>query len=363
MAIVIRDPGLGEKLGTGIGEGLKMLAENRLGRLQQQEALAQQQALQQQQYRQQASGLQQLLGLSPEQALQAAYAPKEVLGQFAKQKFAEPSSMAYLQALQPFLGQQQENAPAIQGAQQPATANALNLQPGLNQQQATKLAELQMKRQQADAKAAHQGEVLDLKKSKEVRDFSKPFIEKSHKSKANIRDYTDLINIARSGDLRAGKGQQILDALGLGGFFKNFNTQRADKIIARLAQNIGGAFGSGSRITNYLEQTFQRSLPSLWNTPEGIVAISIMNMGVDKANIARDEIRKELIRKNGGKLPFDIEDQIEELAAPEISKIENDTMRSVDALSSGRTVNSLEDARRQGIKRIRDLETGEIIEL
>ena len=78
-------------------------------------------------------------------------------------------------------------------------------------------------------------------------------------------------------------------------FYKNVDTKKAGKLSARLAQNVAGVFGQNSRITNFLEQTFQRSLPSLWNTNEGITAISELNMLSDEANIIKQENRKKIL--------------------------------------------------------------------
>ncbi len=164
---------------------------------------------------------------------------------------------------------------------------------------------------------------------KEARDFSAPYIEAAKKAELNRRDYQQIIKLAESGDLRSGNMQRLLDDLGLGDFLRNEKTQEAAKIFARLQQNVSGVFGNNSRITNFLEQTFQRSLPTLWNTPEGIIAISKLNMLADEGAIVRNDIRKGLLGKTGGKLSYDITDKIEELARPKLDKLEQKAMSIV----------------------------------
>ena len=105
---------------------------------------------------------------------------------------------------------------------------------------------------------------------------------------------------------------QLLKKLGLEEFGRNITTELAEKVVARLGQNIEGKFGKNARLTNFLEQTFQRSLPTLKNTPEGI----------QEADVIKDDIRKEVIKKYG--LNDETDDIIEELAAPFIKKIDDE---------------------------------------
>lgn len=161
------------------------------------------------------------------------------------------------------------------------------------------------------------------KVAKSTREFSKEYQTKAEAAKANKRDYNLLIDTAKRGELRSGNTAAALDKLGLSGFNRNFDTQLAEKVIARLGQNVSGAFGTGSRLTNYLEQTFQRSLPNLWNTPEGMIAVASINMLSDQVNEHKNEIRQDILKETGGKVPYDIEDEIERRVAPFREKYED----------------------------------------
>lgn len=207
---------------------------------------------------------------------------------------------------------------------------------------------------------------VESKFNKEVREFSRPYVEKASKAKANIRDYEELIKTAKSGNLRSGNTYQLLSKLGLQDFGRNTDTEKAGKLIARLAQNIAGVFGTNARITNFLEQTFQRSLPSLINTPEGIQAISIINMAADKAELIKNDIRKELIKKNGGRLTAEIEDEIAEKADPIIRQIEAQAFRDAENVTrsktkSSRQFNELPPASQYNGQKIRDRDTGKVL--
>lgn len=158
--------------------------------------------------------------------------------------------------------------------------------------------------------------------SKSAREWANNYLEKASASKANIRDYDLLIKQAESGKLRAGTKQQLLSKIGLGEFNQPYENELANKLIARLAQNVGSAFGTG-RLTNFLEATFQKSLPSLWNTAQGIITISRLNKAADEANILRAQAAREILQENGGRVPFDADFQIEERTADAIQDLEN----------------------------------------
>ena len=172
MAQIISDIGLGEKIGSSLGEGLRSLAQQRLAKLQQAGGLAQ-------------------LGFDPEQAMQLANLSPQVLQQVVKQKLSEPGNLAYMQALQGILGGQPSQGAMPTGAQgalgqmggleqlgglgQMAGAGqaaGLGQVGGLGAQQATKLAELGLRQQQQREKLAQQNKALELRKKIADRDFS-----------------------------------------------------------------------------------------------------------------------------------------------------------------------------------------------
>lgn len=321
MVQIVDKPSLaaltGQSLGTGLGQGLQMLAENRLNQIRQREAAMRQ-----------SQGIQALLGLSPEVAQQAVYAPEKVLQEYAKQQLKAPQQAAYLEALNTLLGGQQQAATEQQPISEQAQAQeaisekltqptALKIPKGISEQQATKLAELGLKQK-------HEQRQIEMEESKEARAFSKPYREAAKSAANDIRDYNALIKIAPT--LRAGSKQQMLDKLGLGDFYRPYTNELATKLMGRLAQNVKGVFGSDSRVTNYLEQVFQRSIPSLWNTPEGIIAISEINKLAAEGRIEENKIRQQYLKETKGKIPYNAEDIIDERMAPILENLEKKTM-------------------------------------
>jgi hypothetical protein len=248
-----------------------------------------------------------------------------------------PSNAKFVSGLAPDL---QKAAAQTQGSQ-PGKEGGQQITPEQAEEMANALISPAERRQR---------EALDIKRAKEarevskdVRDFSKPFIEKAEAAEKNIKDYKAIIQLAETkGDegLRAGPMYQFLSAVGLEGFNQNFSTALATKLMARLGQNATSAFGTG-RLTNFLEQTFQRSLPTLWNTPEAIIAISKMNMLADQAEVIKNNVRAQIIKENKGVIPPDIYDQIRERARPELDKLEEESINVLNRATDQTSENAV----------------------
>jgi len=329
--------GLGETLGTGLGQGLGA-GLNQLAQMKLNQVLTQQQA------RQSAKSYEKF-GIRPQiaEAL-ASLSPEE-------RKYPLQNLGALLQ-----LGkkpEQKTTSAAVEGLTSPETTQDTDENTKIIEQLFTSPHE---RREQ---------EKLDLKKqdigrknAKEIREYLAPGYEKSEKLKANIRDYDALEKLAKQGNLRSGAVQQLLSKVGLEDLGANYSTQLANKIIARLAQNAGTAFGTNARITNYLERTFQRSIASLWNTKEGIIGISQINKLADQVGIKEQEIRRNIIKENKGVIPDDIEGEVQERLEPVRKKLEDQAMDVVLSLDPSRTVDKIPE----GYKgRVRDTVTGKII--
>lgn len=196
-----------------------------------------------------------------------------------------------------------------------------------NVQEATKLGQSLLKQQTANKKQEQKEREIERKQSKDVRQYLAPYEEIKTAAKKDIRDTELLIKLAGKGDLRAGNAYGLMEKMGIEGFGRNLDTELAGKAIARLGQNISSAFGKKSyRLTNFLEQTFQRSLPSLWNTPQGIIAIAGTIQSAANYSLAEGKIRNDIIKEHGGEIPWNIDSLIEERAAPIEQFYENEAM-------------------------------------
>jgi len=158
--------------------------------------------------------------------------------------------------------------------------------------------------------------------------------------------------------LRAGNTFQALKALGLDGFNQSLTTQAVGKINARLAQNAQSAFGKGTRITNFLEQTYQRSLPGLWNTPEGIKLISKINKLTDQASLVEQEAATQILRNNNWRVPPDIDQLVREQVRPIKDDLERQAMDAAMQMNVKEKFSDLPDPKKYSGKTIRDTNTG-----
>jgi hypothetical protein len=342
---------LGTALGSGLSTGLQNLAQMKLQQIQQR---------QQQQHNQSAL---QALNFNPEQAKALSPLSDTLLKDIIKQQLSAPSNNLYNQALASAVRggdiSQQTNAQQATEATQSVnpSSNVANLiaQGNFKPQEAKQLADVELQRQQ-NKRAI----------SKEAREYLAPYEERAIASRNNIRDYDLLQELAKGGDLRAGNARQLLDSVGLGEFNRNYETQLGDKIVARLAQNAQSAFGKGTRITNFLEKTFQRSLPSLWNTPEAIIGISEFNKLADQAQELAYQERIKIIEENNGEIPFNIASRVDKRIGKEIERIEKQAFDVIRRAEHGKTkpeksFNDLPDASAYVGRKLRNKATGQIV--
>lgn len=306
---VIRDTSFGGNLGEALGTGLGHLAKHKLNQITQKHEREQYAKDLEPTFGQDTANF--LSTLNPKERESALYNLKELL-----QLNQQPN--------------QQQNG-----------LGTLSQQPEQNQQQPQEQISPERAQLLQDIFTSphdkREREKLDLQKQKitaqqqkDIREFSGPYRENAKKAEASIRDYQQLLKDARSGELRSGNTYQLLKKLGWEDFGRNTTTELAEKVIARLGQNIAGKFGKNARLTNFLEQTFQRSLPTLKNTPEGIQVIAVANMAAEESEIVRNDIRKEVIKKHG--LTDQTEDMIDKLAEPIISKIDQDAAAYAESI-------------------------------
>ena len=102
---VIRDTtaggDIGNAFGTGLGQGLQILAQNKLAQIQQK-----------QQQTQLAQGLKGLFpNANPNELHSLSSLPPEILNTYVKQKLQEPGNQSYMKALQSLLGGEQQQQP------------------------------------------------------------------------------------------------------------------------------------------------------------------------------------------------------------------------------------------------------------
>lgn len=311
MVQFVKDVGYAEKLGTGLGEALKYLAANRLDRIHQQEynqrQLEQQQQQTQQSYMQKAQGLQTLLGLSPEQSQQAAYAPESVLATFSKQRLAEPQQQAYMQALQSILGEQapqETNAPVQQQATLPTG--------GLNAQQATKLAELGIKKKQFET-------AEKSRQQRHIETINKPILDKIEEKAGPARQVSkladDLLGLLNTNKV----------ITGLKGRFtpKELQTEEGQQFLSKINQLVLQKAQLGKGVPTKLRLSLEQlSKPDVWQQPKAIKKLleDIKSEPETQKDIANDIARTQILEEHGENQPKNIRSLIEKRSKEIIEK-------------------------------------------
>jgi hypothetical protein len=134
----------------------------------------------------------------------------------------------------------------------------------------------------------------------------------------------ELVN---RGDLTRPRWHSLINALdhGIFGFGVNLHSletadsQEFNKLSNEFLKNAKNIFGA--RITDNDVKMFMEMVPDLSQSREGKLAIihnmKLYNEGIKIKKKASDQV----VRENGGKLPFDYEARVEEIAAPALDAL------------------------------------------
>jgi len=231
------------------------------------------------------------------------------------------------------LEQQQMQPQGFPSPVQAATHNYPFGSPFNTPTSSTRAAELEFRKQQAAEKKEREERKFETGQESEAREFNKDYIKKlqdsAEASRRNINSYNQLIRLAQKGDIRSGNAHQLLEKFGLEDFAQGVDTQLTKKTAARLAQGASSAFNT-SRLTNLDVGLYTDSLITLKNTPEGIIAIAETQKKEEEANVLKNEIRKDIMLENNGKVPFDLRDQVEDRAQPELQRLAQESIALID---------------------------------
>lgn len=322
---------LGKNFGTGLSSGLNQLANIKLN---QYAANQQRQQIQQ--------GLSSLF--TPEQAQTLSSLPSELLQPIIKQQLQAPSNAAYLQGIQSFLDGEQM-APQ-QGVQQ-QSPGGLAIQPGLNAQQATKLAELGLRKKEIEENRALKQEAANLKKQEAIQKRNEPFLKEIRESKPIAQKTFDL----------ATQMKQLLDTgkvrSGLGGYIPNaIQNPETQQFIAKSNELAGLIASSGKGVpTNFKIKLAQISKPEV--TQSEATKRALLDGLVKDAQkiLLKDEARQQIIDEHNGKEPENIEslvkrrvhklkkEQEASLDLPDVSEYSEDAVIRVDGKTYERSGN------------------------
>lgn len=107
-------------------------------------------------------------------------------------------------------------------------------------------------------------------------------------------------------------------------------TQQFEKNSAEFVKGAKGIFGS--RITDADLNAFMKMVPTLSNTNEGKLAILRNIQLVNEAALVKEKVRNHIVKENGNRRPYNLEDMVEEISEPIIDKMANQFKKETEAL-------------------------------
>lgn len=308
MVQILQGPrNLGEIAGTGIGEALNLLAQNKLRQVGQRNV---------------AKGLSSIPGISSDQAQNLSHLEGPVLAQILGD-----------------IQRSQREKEFVQGFQQGEQV----AQPGINSQQsliqeaisAGHPAPRNSKEASELAKIAHQARIqkqqFESQQQKESDKETLPYYKDiSHKARAstnNSKKLNKIESLAVSGNLGSPVANSLINTISKGvwghgidiNFLKTADAQELEKLSNDFVKDAKEIFGS--RLTDADLAAFFKTLPNLSQSREGMVRV-IRNLRI--ANAA-DELRKEaadrIIEQNNGRRPRNLETLVENEISPHLDEL------------------------------------------
>jgi hypothetical protein len=345
-----RKPGLGDILTQGI-QGI-------------QQGLQHQAATQQK--KQLISALEQF-GFSPEQSASYSALPDSVLNTLIQDKLRAPQQESYFNLANQLLGfptapqqvqggqiqqnlaEQLQGLSSSQGEQtepnlveqlqglspspQPSVERGLSFptaaqqqMPRLNEKQLTNLVKLNQNQQKIEQKARHHTEQFEEKKQSQINKMTQPFytqvVKKATAAHENNKRLDRMKKLVESGKTGSPAFNSLVKTItkGLFGFgidlnyLKSLNAQELEKLSIDLSKNAKEYYG-GNVAVKELELLMQ-SLPSIYQSPEAALRVINNMKNMNQENIEEARILKDVIQKNKGKRPENLELAVYEEMAP-----------------------------------------------
>lgn len=305
---------LGAAFGTGLGEGLQMLAQQKMSKM-----------VGEQNRQRSLVGLS-ALGYDPQEAEAISYLDPELQKIAIKEKLRQPSQQAYQQGLSQLLGGNAgtestgDNVPeAIQTG-------------GLTEKQATELAKLGIQKQQHTEKQRASA-------YKETKEDRQTIMKSAKSARENDMRLNRIKELDKKGNIQNPLLYSALKKVGLDiPALKNADSQELDKLSNDFLKSAKDVFGS--RLTNFDVQTFLSTVPSLSNTKEGRARV-IRNLELfNKGALEREKAMRDILKENKGTPPLDLADRVEERVAPALDKIAQEFVSGVAASEGNLSVGS-----------------------
>jgi hypothetical protein len=234
-------------------------------------------------------------------------------------------NMGSLGGMGPSQPQPQGQMQGAQGNQGQSVADIMGNQP-LNPNLQAKAEDIKLKRESNATKERASSYKVVQKKIEAAQDLA------AHADK-EIKDLENVKRLNDSGQLKTGRKRQSLERFGLENWFTNVPTEVAAKILAELKTGVAGAFGPGTRPTNFLVSEYDKQLPRLINTQEGLDALLKNRILSKKAEkIVGHNINKlqNEIEKTKSPYPFNIIEQAREMSQPQLNSLAEQSAKNMD---------------------------------
>lgn len=258
--------------------------------------------------------------------LQAVYLKQHLAGQQQNTLADVVSSIFGGEQGQQVGGQEAQMAPAEHSQQPQRTMTQQQAQPKPTQKGPSpeQLAKLNPQQLMQVASLGLKKSAMEEKSMRDAYQYTKKYSEQSQKD-ANIarkttNSYKNIINLAKSGNVRSGGWFNALDSLGLNKYYRNPATQLAQKEIASLAQGAASAFNT-PRLNAMEVDLYQKSLIEMGNTPEAMITIAKNEILKNDASLLKENTRREIIRENGNKPPYDLSEQVYDRVEPQLQQM------------------------------------------
>jgi hypothetical protein len=258
-------------LGSGLSQGLQMLAQNKLGQMQQRH---------QQQSTARNLGM---LGLPPEVAYGIAGLPAHVQKSVLNEYFAENG-----------IGELPEYE--------------------LGQPSGRRLGSAARSRLAQQEDIAH----------KESLPVYKDIVKAAHDAQDNITRLDRMQELVQRGNLPKGWFNAALESISdrfgidLSGI-QGADTQEFKKLSKDFVKNAKSFFGA--RITDQDLRTFLQTVPNLSQSDEGRQRVINNLRNMEEAKLVRKDALDKILKANKGKRPANLEEQIDKIAKPRLDKL------------------------------------------
>ncbi len=332
---------LGANLGADLGSALQGLAQHKTQQMASNEkakfwtsqgvdaqtakALSQQpEAIQKSFFdRWEAPQQQQQMAQAPQQPTQPSYSPEEVK---LLKSIANPDQRNKVAQMM----QQQRQSSQPVDSSEPSRQFG---QAAAQQQVAEKFSEANQGGLRSPGKLSQQQELAaykdELKEKQELRKIdyadvkeSKKWIREKNKKAKGIKENNLRLDrmrkLVENGKLTSPELAAGLDTLAHGVWgvginlkgFQNADSQEFEKLSSDMFKGIQDIFGS--RILKTEVDNFAKTIPTLLQSDAGKIAVIDNLKMLSEASLAEDKVAKEIVRANGGQVPPNLEDLVEQ---------------------------------------------------